>query len=189
MKANILLLLLLSSLLLGCRSKQKITTTYKEDRKETEKVKTDSLSVHHSTSIQNEYADAVVQEKKNEISGDLLITGKSDTSNPFVYHNVIGSDTVQSISIMGNAEYMISTHYTKADRKKSEVKKSVFTNSIQDSAQKVISKEAVKEVASKVSEETKKVTVNGFEIAAWIFITILGITLILLFFTYKYFKK
>ena len=90
---------------------------------------------------------------------------------------------------MGNAEYTISTRYTKADRKKSEVKKSVFTNSIQDSAQKVVSKEAVKEVASKVTEETKKVTVSGFEIAAWIFITILGITLILLFFTYKYFKK
>lgn len=189
MKAKILLLIIWSSLILSCRTKNKITTDYKENKKETEKVKIDSFSLQSSKSIQIGSADAVLNEKKNEISGDVLIKGKSEVSNPFVFHNVVGSDTIQSISIMGNAEYSISNHYAKADHKKSEVKKEEFTHLIQEVAQKAVSKETIKEMASAVSEETKKTKVNGFEVAVWILITIIGITLILIFFTYTYFKK
>jgi hypothetical protein len=188
MKAKILLLILFSGLILCCRTKTKITTTHKENTKETEKVKVDSLSVQSSKSTQNTSTDTLLQEKKNEISGDVLITGKSDLSSPFVFHNIVGNDTVQSISIMGNAEYSISNHYAKTNHKKSEVTKEESTKIIQDSAQKTVSKETSKEVDSVVSEETKKIKVTGLEVAAWIFLTIIGITLILLFFTYKYFK-
>ncbi len=60
---------------------------------------------------------------------------------------------------------------------------------IQDSAQQSVSKETIKEVDAKISEETKNIKLNGLDAAAWVFITIMGITLILLFFTYTYFKK
>ncbi|WP_426482370.1 hypothetical protein [Chryseobacterium sp. R2ACT005] len=189
MKAKILLLIILSSLMLGCRSKHKITTTYKENTKETETEKADSLSLQSSQSIQSISDDVSLKEERNEISGDLLIKGKSDVSNPLVFHNIVGRDTIQRISIVGNAEYSISNHYAKASHEKSEVKKEEITYVIQDLTQKTSSKETIKEVASKVSEETKKIQSNGFEILAWIFITIIGITLILIFFTYKYFKK
>ncbi|WP_300685060.1 hypothetical protein [Chryseobacterium sp.] len=189
MKAKVLLLIIFCGLLLGCRSKHKITTTYKENTKATEKVKVDSSVLQTLQSIQSESTGATLREENNKISGDLLIKGKSDTSNPFVFHNVVGSDTIQSISIMGNAEYTISNHYTKAGSQKSEIKKSETVYAIQDITQTTASKETTKEVTSKVSEETKKIKLNGFDIAAWIFITILGITLILIFFTYKYFKK
>lgn len=190
MKAKILLLIIFSGLILGCcRSKQKITTVSKEHTQETEKVKVDSLSVKNVESAQSTSADISVKEKKDEISGDMLITGKSDISNPFVFHNVVGSDTVQSISIMGNAEYSISNHYVKASNKKTDNKKEEFTNIFKETAQNAVSKEIMKEKTSVVAEETKKVKITGFEISAWIFMTILGITLILIFFTYRYFKK
>lgn len=189
MKAKILLLLLLSSLIIGCRSKHKITTINKENRTETETVKIDSLNLHHSKSIQKESADESLKEENNEISGDLLITGTSDASNPFVFHNVVGKDTIQRISIRGNAEYTISNYYTKADHKKSETRREESSQSIQDENQKTISKNIHKEVASKTSEESKKVKLNGFDAAAWVFITLIGIVLIIVFFTYKYFKK
>ncbi|UTX50092.1 hypothetical protein [Chryseobacterium sp. MA9] len=188
MKTKILLLIILSSLMLGCRSKHKITATYKENTKKTEKVKADSLSLQSSQSNQSISGNVSLKEERNEISGDLLIKGKSDVSNPFVFHNVVGRDTIQRISIMGNAEYSISNHYAKAKHEKSEVKKEEITHVTHDLTQKTSSKEMIKEVASKVSEETKKIQSNGFEILAWIFITIIGITLILIFFTYKYFK-
>jgi len=188
MKAKILLLIILSSFILGCRSKHKITTTYKENTKETEKVKVDSSSLHNLQSTESKTADVALKEDINEISGDLLIKGKSDASNPFVFHNVIGRDTIQSISIMGNAEYSINNHYAKINHEKAEVKKEESFHVIQDLTRKTSSKETSREVASKVSEETKNIQSNGFEIVAWIFIAILGITLILIFFTYKYFK-
>lgn len=189
MKAKVLLLIIFCGLLLGCRSKHKITTTYKENTKATEKVKVDSSGLQSIQSIQSESTAAALKEEKNIISGDLLIKGKSDTSNPFVFHNVVGSDTIQSISIIGNTEYSISSHYIKANSQKSEVKKEEAIHVIQDITQKTVSKDTIREVTSKVSEETKKIKLNGFDIAAWIFITIVGVTLILIFFTYKYFKK
>jgi hypothetical protein len=189
MKAKIMLLIFLSSLILGCRSKHKITTHYKEDTKETEKIKTDSSSVQSLQLIQNASANVLLDEKKNEGSGEVLIKGKSDASNPFVFHNVVGSDTIQSISIRGNAEYLISNHYTKSDYKKAEVKKEESVNVIQDITQKVVSKEKTKEITLAVSEDIKKIQSNGFQAGAWIVIAVAAIILILTFFTYKYFKK
>jgi len=189
MKAKILLLILFSGLILCCRSKTKIATTYKENIKETEKVKVDSFSLQNINSSQNTSVDALLKEKKNETSGEILITGKSDPSNPFVFHNVIGSDTIQSISIIGNAEYSINNHYTKVDNKKAEVRKEKFTNIIQDLAQNTVSREKIKEVDSAVLEETKKIKANGLQAGTWIVVTIVVTFLIFIFFTYKYFKK
>jgi len=189
MKAKIMLLIFLSSLIWGCRSKHKITTRYKEDKKETAKVKVDSLSVQSLQLVQNSSADVLLTEKKNEMSGEVLIKGKSDVSNPFVFHNVIGKDTIQSISIMGNAEYLINNHYAKADHHQSEVKKIESVSTIQDVTQNVISKETDKEISSAISQDTKKVQSTGFQAGGWIVITIIVIILILGFFIYKYFRK
>ncbi|WP_312901353.1 hypothetical protein [Chryseobacterium taichungense] len=190
MKAKILLLIIFSGLILGCcRSKQKITTVSKEHQQETEKVKADSLSLNSIESVQNVSADISSAEKKNEISGNLLITGKSDIANPFVFHNIVGKDTVQSISIMGTADYSISNHYVKSSNSKTENRKEEFKDHFQDVAQNAVSREIKKEKTSVVSEETEKIKVTGFQIATWIFMTVLGITVILMFFAYKYFKK
>lgn len=189
MKTKIMLLITFSSLILCCRSKNKITTTYKEHKNETEKIKVDSFSSQSSRLVHNKFTDFLLAEKINETSGEIMISGKSDILNPFVFHNVVGKDTVQSISITGNADYSINNHYTRTDNKKSEVKREKSANSIQDLIQKAVSKETIKETALVVSQETKKIKVNGFEITAWIFVTVIGITLILIFFTYKYFKK
>lgn len=189
MKAKILLLLILSSIITGCRSKHKMTAAYKENRKETEKVKTDSFSAQNLKTSQSKVSDAVLKDEKNEMSGELLIKGTSDISHPFVFHNVVGSDTIQSISIIGTAAYSISGYYAKVDHEKSEVKKEKSLDIMQDMAQKVVSKEIVKEVVAAASEETKEIKANGLEAPVWIFITIIGMTLILLFFTYKYIKK
>jgi len=182
MKAKILLLMIFGSLILGCcRSKQKITTVTRENIREAEKVKTDSLSLQHSETIQTSSENLSGTEKNNAISGDISLKGK--------FHNVVGKDTVQSISILGNAEYSIRNHYTKASNKKTEIREEVFTNVFQQENQQAVSKETEKEKSSVVSQETKKIKITGFGIAAWIFMTVFGITVILLFFTYKYFKR
>ncbi|MFL9833742.1 hypothetical protein [Chryseobacterium terrae] len=189
MKAKILLLILFSGLILCCRSKHKITNDYQENKKQTEKVKVDSVNVQHSNSIQNVSVDATLKESKNENSGEILITGKSDPANPFVFHNVIGSDTVQSISIKGNAEYSINNHYRKTDNKESEIKREKFTHIFRDFDQNIVSKEKIKELNSKISEETKEIKATGFQAGTWVVITIVVTFLIFIFFVYKYFKK
>lgn len=189
MKAKILGLLFLVSIAFGCRSKNKITASYKENIKEIENVKIDSIGLESSKSIQNIETSGFVNEKKNETSGDIVITGKSDLSNPFVFHNVVGWDTIQSISIIGNAEYLINNHFSKTDNKKSETKRGEFISVIQDLSHKAVSKEKNKETISEISQKTNKITANGFQAGTWIVITTVAVFLIFIFFTYKYFKK
>lgn len=186
---KILVLISVISIAFACRSKHKIINDYKENFKETQNLKIDSLSSQNSKTLQNESSDLTVQEKKNEMSGNISIKGRSDEFHPFVFHNVVGSDTIQSISIMGTAEYLISNHYTKYNNQKSEVTKRESTNIIQDSAHQSVLKENGKEVYLEVNQKTKEIKAKGFQAGTWIVITIVTIILILIFFTYKYFKK
>lgn len=190
MKTKILLLMILSGLILNCcKSKHKITAVSKENKQETEKVQVDSLGLQSSESAQSASAGISFREKINEVSGDILIRGKTEIFNPFVFHNVLGNDTIQSISIMGNAEYSISNHYTKTDNKKSEVRKEKRTDISQDLTHSAVLKEKTKESASSVSKEEKTVKTAGFQAGTWIVITAVAVFLIFIFFTYKYFKK
>lgn len=186
---KILILMSLMSIALACRSKHKIISEYKGNIKENQNLKVDSSGLQSSRFIHAESTGQLLQEKKNELSGNLSIKGKSDASNPFIFHNVIGNDTIQSISIIGNAEYVISNHYAKADNTKSHVVKKEFTNIIQDSAQKTISKKISNEVTSEVKQQTKEIKAKGFQAGSWIVITIVMVFLIFIYFTYKYFKK
>ncbi|MCX8533053.1 hypothetical protein [Chryseobacterium luquanense] len=186
---KILILISTISIAFACRSKHKIINDYKEKLKETENVKVDSVSLKKLQSFQNESTDLTVQEKKNEMSGNISIKGKSDESNPFVFHNVVGNDTVQSISIMGTAEYLISNHYAKYDNKKSEVTKQESATVTQDFAHRTVLKETKKEVFSEVNQKTKEIKAKGFQAGTWIVITIGIMILILTFFIYKYLKK
>jgi len=189
MKATILLLIIFSSLISGCRTKNKITAAYKENKKEKEKVNVDSLRIENSKSIQKTSVEALIEEKQNETSGEILIKGISDLSNPFVFHQVVGNDTLQSISITGNAEYLVNNHYTKTDNKKLETKRDEVVNIFQGLAQSNVSQEKIKEVDSAFSEESKNIQSNGFQAATWIVVTIVVTFLIFIFFFYKYFKK
>lgn len=186
---KILILISIISVAFGCRSKQKIISDYKEKTREAENIKVDSLSQKSSKFIQNETADVIFLEKKNEISSDVSIKGKSDLSNPFLFHNVVGIDTIQSISIMGNAEYIINNRFTKTDNNKTEIRKEDFTHIIQDLSQNNVSKENIREVNSVISAETKEIKAKGLQAGTWIVVTIIVIFLLFIFFVYKYFKK
>ena len=189
MNAKTLLLIALISIAFGCRTKNKVITNYEEKKQESEKVKIDSLNSQSQQSAQNSSSETLSNNRKDEQSGEILIKGKSELSSPFVYHNIVVKDTFQSISIVGNAEYLINNHYVKSDSKKLEVMKKESVQLIQNTDQKTFSKEVNKESELKTSEETKKIKVNGLQAGAWIVIAIATGILILAFFTYKYFKK
>ena len=43
---------------------------------------------------------------------EVNINGTSDTTNSFIFHNIIGGDTLASIRIKGNATFNIRTRNT-----------------------------------------------------------------------------
>lgn len=189
MKAKILIIILLSSLLLGCRTKHKTSFYSKEGRMEIERLKLDSVKEKTLKETTKKVTDQTIKKQLEDFSGDILIRGKSDTLNPLIFHNVVSGDTLQSIVIRGNADYFINNHYRKSDEKKQETSSEEKTNIIQDLAKTAVSKETIKKVASEVEQKKKEVKAKGFQAGIWIVLAVLGIVAIVIFGIYKYIKR
>ncbi|CEJ71247.1 hypothetical protein BN1195_03592 [Chryseobacterium oranimense G311] len=186
---KILILILLSSLVLGCRTKQKTSFYRKEGRTEIERLKVDSVKEINLKESTKKVTDNSVKNKKEEFSGDIIIKGKSDTLNPLIFHNVVSGDTLQSIMIRGKADYYIANHYKKSSEDKKETSSKEELNVIQKTARDLVSKENIKDVASKVEQGAKKIKTSGFQAGFWIVLAVLGIVAIVGFGIYKYLKR
>jgi hypothetical protein len=186
---KILILILLSSLILGCRTKHKTISILKEGKTEIERVKLDSVKEIIRKDETKKITDQVVKKQVEDFSGEIVIKGKADSLNPLVYHNVIGKDTLQSIFIKGKAEFTISNHYKKGAEKTEESKKEESTNFIQDLAKTAVSKETIKDVASAVSTKTNDITSKGFQAGGWIVFAFLGGVALVIGGLFIYFKN
>ncbi|WP_336716251.1 hypothetical protein [Chryseobacterium mucoviscidosis] len=186
---KIFLLIVLSSLILGCRSKKNTISSVNIKSAEIEKIKLDSIKRIQIRETSKKITDNTVKQKKELFSGDIFIKGKSDSLNPLEYYNIIAGDTLQSITIKGSADYVINNRYQKSNEKTSESKKEENSNIIQKTARDLVSKETIKDVAQTFESKTKDISVHGFQAGAWIVITIIAGFIILAFLTYKYFKK
>lgn len=189
MKLKILIIILLSSLLLGCRTKHRASFFSKEGRTEIERITLDSVKEKTVKESTKKLTDQTVKKQLQDFSGDIIIKGKSDTLNPLIFHNVVSGDTLQSIVIRGTADYYINNHYRKSAEDKKETSSEEKTNIIQDLAKTAVSKETIKKVAIEVEQKTKEIKSTGFQAGMWIVLVILGTVAIVIFFTYKYFKK
>lgn len=189
MKTKILILILLSSLILGCRTRTKKTFYKTEGKTEIERIKFDSIkSVDKKESTKKVY-DHTVKKQKEDFSGDIIIKGKSDSLNPLIFHNVVSGDTLQSILIKGNADYLINNRYKKAAENTEDKKNEQSSNIIKDIAQTAVSKKTIKEVANTVKEKTNDIKYKGFQFGAWFTIVLFGIIIICLVFLWVWFRK
>ncbi|WP_288446515.1 hypothetical protein [uncultured Chryseobacterium sp.] len=189
MKPKILIIILLSSLLLGCRTKHKTSFYSKEGRTEIERITLDSVKESTIKESTKKVTDQMVKKKLEDFSGDIIIKGKSDTLNPLIFHNVVSGDTLQSIVIRGTADYYINNHYRKSAEDKKETSSEEKTNIIQDLAKTAVSKETIKKVAAEVEKKTNDIKTKGFQAGFWIVVAVLGAVGIVIFGIYKYLKK
>lgn len=188
MKTRILIIILLSSLLLGCRTKHKTSFISKEGRTEIERVALDSVKEKTVKESTKKVTDQTVKKKLEDFSGDIIIKGKSDTLNPLIFHNVVSGDTLQSIIIKGTADYRIYNKYSKYAEDNKETSREEKTNIIQDLAKTAVSKETIKAVAAEVEKKTTEIKSTGFQAGIWIILIVLGVVAIVVFGIYKYFK-
>ncbi|MDQ1855767.1 hypothetical protein [Chryseobacterium sp. WLY505] len=189
MKPKILIIILLSSLLLGCRTKHKTSFYSKEGKMEIERVKLDSVKEKTVKESTKKVADQTVKKQVQAFSGDIVIKGKSDTLNPLIFHNVVSGDTLQSIVIRGTADYYINNHYRKSSEDKQETFSDEKTNIIQDLAKTAVSKETIKKVAAEVEKKTNDIKAKGFQAGLWIVLAVFGVVAIIIFGIYKYLKR
>lgn len=190
MKAKIILLIILSSLILGCSTKRKNVSFAKEAKTEIERIKVDSATETKQEQKQIEKTDIKSSEKKEELKTDVSIIGKTDVSNPFQYHNILNGDTLQSISIFGTADFKINNHYAKSEKTIDEKKEVEKLNVIQEVARKSVAKSTIKEVASELKKVDKQIKERSFTLGAWLsfmgYFSIIAIIIGILIYFKKY---
>lgn len=185
MKKIIMLILLCS--LLSCSSRKKNVEFSEEGKTEVERISLDSLKSETAKTETKKVTDRNIDQKKNEISGDIIIKGKTDSLQYFNFHNVVNGDTLQVINISGNSTFEIKNKYSKSEEKTVEKNKEENLNIIQQVARTAVAKTTIKKIASEMKKEDKDVKSNGFTFPVYLIGGIVIVVLVLLWFLWKKF--
>lgn len=151
-------------LLNSCTSKKKVSIVT-ERSMATQNFKDSVVSrENEQRSITREQNEATQNFKDYE--DEVNINGTSDTTNSFIFHNIIGGDTLASIRIKGNATFNIRTRNTQRNTHEANAVK--FDNVIQQVAHEVTSEETIKNTAETIKNTAKVVKKNNFSLATYI---------------------
>lgn len=151
--------------------------------------KTDTSSVKQ---VEEVVATIETEKKTEEVktennSGTIQINGKSDGANPFQYDNVVNGDTIQSITIKGNADFIIKNNYRKEETVKKEETVSENLNFVAKVARTAVAQSTIKEVATEIKSVQKNTESNGFVFPVYLFGFLILLFIVLLWFLWNKF--
>lgn len=186
---RIVLLILISICILGCRTKRvsktessefkkvEISSAYRSEIKE---------NVKESSSIESSTVKAAdIKDHKSSVE----IHGKVNKDNPLIYYNIINGDTVGSIGISGIADFVIKNNNSELSSNTSDTSNNKV-ESVKDKSSSLNS--AVKniaEVATKAKDKTTEVVKKGFSLGVYMGWIIFGIIFIGVVIGIFYIKK
>lgn len=183
-----LLLILAVLLLFSCRIRKKTDTHIKNSAVEV--YLKDSISVKEIKQEQVEKVQDKLQVDKRSKHQEkkIEIFGKAETDKPFVFHEVEGKDTLQSIIIKGNAQFSVKSYKRNNNHTtdKKEVKERL--NSVQEMSRNAVSQKTINEVATEIRKTSKEVKSSGFTFGTWVWILLASVLIIAGLGTYIYFK-
>lgn len=183
------ILMMIAILLTGCRSK-KVTTlksTQIEQIQQSSSTKVESkIEKAEDIQILKKY-EALDQKKENQT--DLEVKGKAETDKPIEIYNIENGDTVQAIRVNGNADVHVRTKAYHSDYVRKENASESLIEKFKEFSDNIVSENNIKNRVQEVKQKTKEIKTEGFQAGTWIFLAAIGISLIIIFFTYKYFKK
>lgn len=175
---KIILIILISFFVFGCKTKKTFKTESKEEVKEQVISKTESNekeSVKEST-VRN--SQTVQTEDKKEDKKEIEIVGKVDKENPITYYNIVNGDTIDLFKITGNADFIFKTS---SNSQKSNVNNNSSTNtSNSKESEKSLSNavENVKNTIKEVQTKTVEVVKKDFTIGSYVVFLIWGLAII-----------
>lgn len=186
---KIVLLILISICILGCRTK-KVVKTESSEHKKVENSSASNSEIREKVKESNVIESSAVKSadiKENKSS--VEISGKVNRDNPLVYYNIIDGDTVGTIGISGIADFVIKNN--SSNLKSTIFDKSTNKNYSEKYKSSVIS-ETVKnitEVASKAQAKSSEVVKKGFTFGVYMVWIIAGVVTIGIIIGIFYIKK
>lgn len=157
---KIIILILISFFILGCRTKRTLKNEVKEVVKEQVISKTETTEKEQTKESTISKIETVKVEDKKEDKKEVEIIGKVDKENPITYYNIVNGDTIDLFKITGNADFIFKSS---SNSQKSNINNNSYTNTTQlKEGEKSLSnaveniKVAVKEVQTKSVDIVKK---------------------------------
>lgn len=186
MKQIILIFLLI---LTSCKTKEVIKKkTFEKEATKTTSVK-DSVKNEAKTEEKKEVKKSEISEKKSESKTEVEIKGKAETGNPFEIHEIENGDTVQTIKIIGNADFSIKTKRSKSDNSEKANVSETLENKLENFSRNLVREDVLKETAKEIRESAKEVTTKNFTFGAWLYGIIGTVFLIAAVWLWFYLKR
>lgn len=149
---KIIILILISFFVFGCRTKRTLKNEIKEVVKEQTISKTETVEKESEKVSTVREIRTVQNEDKKEDKKEVEIVGKVDKENPITYYNIVNGDTIDLFKITGNADFIFKSS---SNSQKSNINNNTSTNTTQ-------SKESEKSLSNAV--ENVKVAVKEVQI-------------------------
>lgn len=154
---KIIILILISFFILGCRTKRALKNELKEVIKEQVSIKEQNTEKEALIEVKKQDVKEVNIEDKKETKTDIEITGKVDKENPITYYNVVNGDTIDLFKITGNADFIFKSSN---NTQKSNVNKNTSTNTTNEKESEKSISNAVENVKNTVKQvQTKSVDI------------------------------
>lgn len=186
---KIIILILISFFVFGCRTKRTIKNEVKEVVKEQTVSKTETVEKEDIKQSTIREIRTVQNEDKNEDKKEVEIVGKVDKENPITYYNIVNGDTIDLFKITGNADFIFKSSN---NNQKSNINNNISTNTTRENkSEKSISnavenvKVAVKEVQTKSVDIVKKDLTFGSYMVFFFWGVILIVILALIYYLRK----
>lgn len=175
---RIAILILISFLILGCKTKRTLKNQSKEVVKEQVSIKEQKTEKEALIEVKKQDIKEVNIEDKKETKTNIEITGKVDKENPITYYNVVNGDTIDLFKITGNADFIFKSSN---NTQKSNLNKNTSTNTTNEKeSEKSLSNavENVKNTVKDIQNKTVEVVKKDFTIGSYVVFLIWGLAII-----------
>lgn len=175
---KIILIIIISLLVFGCRTKK----TFKNSIKETEKIestsKTETKEIEISKEVKKEEIKEVKKEEKIDEKQDIEIKGKVDKENPITFFNVVDGDTIDLFKITGNADFIYKASRSSENSSKNNNSSTNTTNENKSEKSSSNLVDKASEVAKDFQAKSVQVVKKDFNIGTYITFILWGLAII-----------
>lgn len=183
------ILIIITILLTGCRTKKVITSKSSEIEQVQQTSTKKAESKVEKAEAKQQLKKSEIQEQNKESQTDFEVKGKAETGKPIEVYNIENGDTVQAITVNGNADVRILSKTSKSDHVKKENNSESFIGKFKEFSENIVEENNIKKRVLEAKQKTKEIKATGFQAGLWIVLAILGVVGIVIFGIYKYFKK
>lgn len=188
MKKTILLILTML-ILTACKTK----TSVKSKIQEKEIIKTESVKKDENLIQKQEVKKEVKKEEVSEAGKksetEFEIKGQAKTDEPFEVHEIKNGDTVQSFTVVGNADIYLKNKRIESKLNKTEKSSSSLENTLKEFTKSLINEKKLNEKVTEINEAKKQIVTRTGTFWSFGLIGGLGAFALLLIATFIYFKN